>query len=58
MELILNDPFGTQLKTHKLGGNLFGLWSFKVDNDCRIIFEFIDDNNVLLIEAGKHEEVY
>ena len=58
MELFLSDPFAVQLKTHKLGGKLFGLWSFSVDEDCRVIFEFIDDGSVLLIEVGKHDEVY
>ena len=58
MELFLFDPFSVQLKTHKLGGRLLGLWSFSVDDDCRVVFEFLDDGNVLLIEVGKHNEVY
>ncbi|MDM8543788.1 hypothetical protein QUF90_22155, partial [Desulfococcaceae bacterium HSG9] len=58
MELFLSDPFSAQLKTHKLGGKLFGLWSFSVDDDCRVIFEFIEDGSALLIEVGKHDEVY
>lgn len=58
MELFLTEPFTPQLKTHKLGGTLFGLWSFSVTGDCRVIFEFVDNGDVLLIDVGKHDEVY
>ena len=29
-----------------------------LENDCRIIFRFIDRKRVLLIDVGSHEEVY
>lgn len=58
IELFLSDPFSVQLKTHKLGGKLFGLWAFSVDDDCRVVFEFTDDGKALFIDVGKHDEVY
>jgi len=58
MELFLEEPFSAQLKTHKLGGKLSGLWAFSVAEDCRVVFKFIDSQHVLLIEVGKHDEVY
>jgi toxin HigB-1 len=58
MELFLAVPFSPQLRTHKLSGKLEGQWAFSVDDDCRIIFEFIGEDKVLLIDIGSHDEVY
>lgn len=52
------NPFNPLLKTHKLTGRLQGLWAFSVSNDCRIIFRFLSDNEILLIDIGSHDEVY
>jgi addiction module RelE/StbE family toxin len=52
------NPFDTKLRTHKLTGKLKGLWSFSVSYDCRVIFRFINDTEVLLIDIGSHDEVY
>jgi len=58
MEIFLNDPFSNQLKTHKMSGKLKGFWAFSVDDDCRVVFEFIGDDSALLIDVGSHDEVY
>ena len=58
MKLFSADPFNKQLRTHKLTGKLHGLWAFSVDYDVRIIFAFLEENEVLLIDIGGHEEVY
>jgi addiction module RelE/StbE family toxin len=52
------NPFDPKLRTHKLTGKLKGLWSFSVSYDCRVIFRFINDRDVLLIDIGSHDEVY
>ena len=46
------------LRTHKLSGKLAGQWAFSVDDDCRIVFEFVGEDQVLLIDVGSHDEVY
>jgi len=46
------------LKTHKLSGKLKGLWAFVVEYDCRVVFQFLEEGDVLLIDIGKHDEVY
>jgi mRNA interferase YafQ len=61
--LLAEDPFTPSLKSHKLGGNLEGLWSCSVAYDCRIIFNFSQDEQVLeifilLVDIGTHDEVY
>ena len=42
-KLFRKNPFDSQLKTHKLGGQLRGFWSFSVNHSCRVIFEFADN---------------
>jgi addiction module RelE/StbE family toxin len=63
LELLSNDPFTASLKSHKLTGQLDGLWSCSVTYDCRIIFAFrkdsvTEDNLIVLVDIGSHDEVY
>lgn len=58
VKLFANNPFDPRLKTHKLSGTLKNHWAFSVDYNYRVIFQFIDNNKVLLIDIGSHEEVY
>jgi mRNA interferase YafQ len=63
LELLGNDPFTPSLKSHKLTGQLQGLWSCSVAYDCRIIFAFkkdsvTEENLIVLIDIGSHDEVY
>ncbi len=58
MESFLENPFFPQLRTHKLSGKLAGQWAFSIDDDCRIVFEFVGEDRVLLIDVGSHDEVY
>jgi proteic killer suppression protein len=58
MGLFLESPFSSQLRTHKLSGKLEGLWAFSVNRDCRVVFEFIGEDSVLLVDVGGHDEVY
>lgn len=58
LKVFLENPFDPRIKTHKLSGKLKALWAFMVDYDCRVVFTFISDTEVLLIDIGSHEEVY
>jgi len=49
-----SNPFNKCLKTHKLSGKLHDLWSFSVDYDCRIIFEFKSEKVVIFHAIGSH----
>ncbi len=57
-EIFHANPFDKLLKTHKLSGKLEGLWSFSVSYDCRIIFKFVNDKEILLIDIGTHSDIY
>ena len=53
------EPFHPSLETHKLSGKLDDLWAFSVANDCRVLVDFQDDNQVaLLLDIGTHDQVY
>jgi mRNA-degrading endonuclease YafQ of YafQ-DinJ toxin-antitoxin module len=49
------DPFDPRLKTHKLNGDLSGLWAFSVDYSIRIIFEFENQETVKFHAIGGHD---
>jgi len=49
------DPFETSLKTHKLTGKLREYYSFSIDYQYRIIFEFSEKGIVWFHSVGTHE---
>ncbi len=57
------DVFVANLSTHKLSGELFGLWACSCGYDCRIVFSIEKDKEsgqemILLLDIGTHDEVY
>jgi addiction module RelE/StbE family toxin len=60
LELFVNDPFDSRLKTHKLSGKLKDLWSFSIEYDLRIVFYFTEDKpkRAIFVDIGTHDEVY
>lgn len=63
LELLSEDCFNPSLRTHKLTGDLSGIWSCSIDYDYRILFEFVTDPEdqeeaILLLKMGSHDEVY
>jgi len=58
IETFSKNPFNPKLKTHKLTGKLKGLWAFSITYDYRVIFKFLNEDKVLLIDIGGHDEVY
>lgn len=63
LEQLGEDPFDPKLHTHKLKGELSGVWACTVDYDNRILFEFVKNpdagnEEILLLTLGTHDEVY
>ena len=59
--LLSENAFAPQLKTHKLKGDLDGVWACRVEYDLRILFELVPHDGVeaiLLLTIGTHDEVY
>jgi addiction module RelE/StbE family toxin len=60
---LAEDPYSPTLKTHKLKGDLKGLWACSVEYDCRIVFRFQElegetEEAIQLIDMGSHDDVY
>ena len=49
------NPFDKSLKTHKLSGKLKDYYSFSIDYQHRIIFEFAEKDVVWFHSVGTHE---
>lgn len=45
-KIFRSNPFSPSLKTHKLKGRLGYFWSFSIDYQYRILFEFAQNNEV------------
>ena len=63
LKTLAENPFEPSLKTHKLHGQLEGLWACWVEYDCRIVFAFEPDpaggdDLIVLADIGSHSEVY
>ncbi len=58
MSVFVKNPFDKSLRTHKLSGELKDSWAFSINYSHRIVFEFADDNTIILIDIGTHDEVY
>ena len=61
LELLAEDAFHPQLKTHKLKGKLAGSRACSTGYDLRVVFQFVKHGvaeAILLEAAGTHDEVY
>ena len=61
LELLSENAFDPQLKTHKLKCELENSWACSIGYDLRIVFMFVEHNGkeaILLETIGTHEEVY
>lgn len=63
LEQMEKDVFAAHLATHKLAGDLSGLYACVCGYDCRIVFA-LDKNSemhnevIVLLDIGTHDEVY
>lgn len=54
-EVFRKPPFSSILETHKLHGKLKDYLSFYINNEYRIIFEFVNEKTVYFHTIGKHD---
>lgn len=53
--LFENNPYHPSLNTHKLKGSLFGYWSFYVNKNYRVLFRFLENNEVVYYDLDTHD---
>ncbi len=53
-KIFKGNPFSSKLKTHKLSGQFNKYWSFSVDHQNRVIFEFYKKDIVRFHLVGDH----
>ncbi len=63
LEQMQKDVFAAHLGTHKLDGELSGLYACICGYDCRIVFSIerkseISSEVIVLLDIGTHDEVY
>ncbi|WP_026736503.1 type II toxin-antitoxin system RelE/ParE family toxin [Fischerella sp. PCC 9605] len=63
LQQLAEDPFHPTLHSHKLKGDLSGIWSCSIDYSNRILFEFVTnpdsgEEEIFLLTLGSHDEVY
>ncbi len=56
IKIFQQHPFSSLLATHKLHGNLDSYHAFYLKDGFRVLFEFENDNSVLLINVGDHND--
>ena len=59
--MLQDDALHPRLGSHKLKGDLAGLWACSAGYDLRIVFEMAkrdDEEVILLVSVGTHDEVY
>lgn len=56
--LFSKNPYHPLLKTHSLSGKLSEYWAISITYKYRLVFKFLSQNKVLLIDIGTHDEVY
>lgn len=55
VKLFRENPHNPALKSHQLTGRLKTYWSFSINYQFRIIFEFINKDEVWFHSVGTHE---
>ena len=50
-----NNPFNSQLRTHKLTGKEKEHWGFWINRQYRIKFIFLKEKEVLFLDVGTHD---
>lgn len=56
--LFRKDPFYPSLRTEKLEPKSKQIWSFRIDQEYRILFKFINSNKVIFLTCGHHNWIY
>jgi len=54
-QLFFRDLFHPSLHTEKLKPKQSNIWSFRVDRNFRVIFTFLNQETILVLDVGPHD---
>lgn len=57
-KIFRQNPFHFSLNTEKLKPKEKEYWSFRIDNDYRILFRFLTNNEIVFLTCGHHNWIY
>jgi len=57
-EFFCKNPFYPSLHTEKLQPKSKELWSIRIDKNYRIVFRYLETNQVLFMTVGTHDWIY
>lgn len=57
-KLFRSNPFYPSLHTEKLHPRSHEVWSFRIDENYRILFRFKDSSTVYFLTVGPHHWIY
>lgn len=55
---LTKNPFDTRLHTKQLSSPLEGIYSFRISRDYRVLFRFIDPENIFLLATKHRKDIY
>lgn len=58
VEYLKQNPYDPRLHTKHLSTPLLGLLSFRITRDWRVIFSFVDEATIQLVDVAHRSEVY
>ena len=58
IKLFKENPMHPSLRTHKLSAKQDNLWSISITMSIRMIYLRIDNDSVVFVKVGTHNEVY
>lgn len=56
ISIFIKHPFHPSLRSHKLSGNLADYDGFYLKDGFRVLFEFMQSEDVLLVNIGSHDD--
>ncbi|MBU4449884.1 MAG: type II toxin-antitoxin system mRNA interferase toxin, RelE/StbE family [Actinobacteria bacterium] len=56
IKIFFDSPFAPFLRTHKLRGNLADYYTFCLKDGYRVLFDFVSENTVVLVNIGSHND--
>ncbi len=58
IRLLREDPLNVLLNNHKLHGEYEGCNSINITGNFRVVFKYLNEEHILLIDIGTHPELY